>query len=1157
MKRLFAMMLALILFFNLGTLAGFDAGRVFAAEEAETQLEEEDEGYPIYFLNSNHWNRIGSYIYGDKGELLGGWGSTFADEADELGGDWVRVTPAEKPPYSIIFYNADNDSERAELYVADEKSIYITVTGAACNSVAEAENVLDDTTTTVYFFNRNAEGTLYEEVYGYAYANGASVKENWPGQKAKEEPALGDDWYSVEIARNASVAPFTIIFNDGNGSQLADVNIESYKDNYVTGAGALFGNQTAAEASVGIVTESVIYFLNSKDWPAVNSYVYGNPGEALGSWPGRETEAADELGDKWLKVTVPAKPAFNIIFFNTEKPDERAELQIPSDRQIYVTGSNAVYGSAEEAELSEGLGDPSNMTTLFFYDYNDWGDMAGYFYGKDEGDASYTIGKGWPGTAAEVYETSEKGHIWWTTSVPKNAETAPFYGVFNNGVDQTKDVFFDDKVNVYVTPAGQKFATKEEAELAAEKETATGPECEEGPNTDLENYDVNYDGYGAAASYVTYEAESASTNATVLEKDTVYRSSIQTEASGREAVELKDTGDYVEFSLEEAANSLVLRYSVPDSEDGEGIDTTLHLYVNGEEKEILDLTSRHAWVYGSYPFTNNVSQGKAHRFFDDARFKLDETIPAGARLKLEKTGSDDAEFYVIDFIETELVGDKKAQPEDSVSVEDFGAIADDGEDDYEAFVKAITEAGKQKKSVWIPEGEFTLTEKRAIDAENVRIYGAGMWYTTLKGAGAAFKYGGTSKFYDFAMTGVSTVRDDKGDLAAFENNGKKATNVTVQNIWIEHTKVGIWSANTDRLAVQGSRIRNTYADGINLCSKTNEAVVRNNSLRNTGDDAIAIWPWLADCTDNLLTHNTIQVPTLANGIAIYGGAGNKAIGNHVMDTINNGSGIVVGTEFETKKEFSGTTTVSGNLLERCGSKQTDENYDIGAIWLWSSSQPMNAEFVISNNVMKDSLYEGILLECNSDLTGVNIINNTVDGATNAIEVFKPAGSYGHGHGSATVEGLKAENLTGELIVNGNDNFVITDNGGNQGASTGNENGDEQGNGEGTQSGDEGGNTQPGDEGGNTLPDDEGGNTQPGDEGGNTQPGDEGGNTQPDDGDITQPDDGGGSGNGGGNTKPGHVYVPPIVTHVAVVVVKVVTVAVKSILNTIKNIFRWF
>ncbi len=150
-----------------------------------------------------------------------------------------------------------------------------------------------------------------------------------------------------------------------------------------------------------------------------------------------------------------------------------------------------------------------------------------------------------------------------------------------------------------------------------------------------------------------------------------------------------------------------------------------------------------------------------------------------------------------------------------------------------------------------------------------------MWHTNLVGAGVSFHYKATCKFYDFAMTGVSSVRDDSGELAGFEGTGR-ATNVTIQNIWMEHIRVGVWSANTENLVIQGCRLRNTYADGINLCSGTHNATVRNNSVRNTGDDCIAIWPWLADCSGNTITHNTIQVPTLANGVAIYGGSGNVA-----------------------------------------------------------------------------------------------------------------------------------------------------------------------------------------------------------------------------------------------------------------------------------------
>ena len=120
-------------------------------------------------------------------------------------------------------------------------------------------------------------------------------------------------------------------------------------------------------------------------------------------------------------------------------------------------------------------------------------------------------------------------------------------------------------------------------EEAAEAAGAAGA----GDNDTTPNADADcafaYDGYGAAVPYVPYEAEAAQTNAEVLPFDTTYVKAIQSEASQRQAVKLNQTGDYVTFTLTEDTNALVLRYSMPDSADGAGLDDTLSLYVNGSK----------------------------------------------------------------------------------------------------------------------------------------------------------------------------------------------------------------------------------------------------------------------------------------------------------------------------------------------------------------------------------------------------------------------------------------------------------------------------------------------------------------------------------------------------------------------------------------------
>ena len=981
----------------------------------------------VYFLNSEGWTEVYGYVYASGTTVGTGWPGDAAEAAPEVGDNWWKMAVAREAstePFNIIFNN--NSGSQVDAYITSDSNNYMTFAGSVYDTSAEAEEAMgagsageDEGTgsvtdgATVYYYNANG----WSQVYAYVYANNATVGTEWPGVAAEAASEIGDDWWKVTVARDAAAEPFNIIYNNNSGTQV-EAYISQNDSNYMGADGTLYTTQEEAEAAGGqeaVTGSTTVYFLNSGNWDTIGAYVYG-VGEALGPWPGVTPDAADELGELWYKVEVPAVPKFNIIFFNTAAGSERAELQIPSESHIYVTGANQVFGSQLEAELSQGMGDLSQATTVYFYNSRGWESVNGYTY-AETADSATTIGASWPGSAAE--EAPEIGENWWKVMVPRLAsESDTFKIIFNDGMNQTDDVEIKDQAYVYVTAAAGLYDSAAAAEEAAANDDYDDG-SDAGPNTDLENY-VTLEGAGANLPYITYEAEDAATNASVLEADTTYRESIQSETSGRQAVKLENTGDYVEFTLTEDANAFVIRYSMPDSEDGTGIDGTLSLLVNGTEAQDLALTSRYAWVYGSYPYTNTPSQGLPHRFFDETRGFFGETLPAGTTVRLEKTDADTAGYYIIDFIECELVEDALTQPDNSLSVLDFGAVANDGQDDYDAFVACIEAAAAEGKIVWIPAGTFDLAEEVALDVKDVTIQGAGMWHTNLAGAGVSFHYAGTCKFYDFAMTGVSTVRDDSGDLAGFEGIGK-STNVTIENIWMEHIKVGVWNINGTNLVIQGCRIRNTYADGINLCSGTKNATVRNNSVRNTGDDGIAIWPWQADCTDNTIAYNTIQVPTLANGVAIYGGNGNVAEYNHVSDIINNGAGICVGSEFATKKGFSGTATVRHNELERCGSYQTDKNYPIGAIWIWSSSSPMEADFDINCNVMYNSSYEGILIDGGNKVSGLLLNRNEIYGATDAIMV------RGGGEGAAEILCTTIEDITGEVLNNDNASFTVTGN----------------------------------------------------------------------------------------------------------------------------------
>src|SRR5689334_15509084 len=114
---------------------------------------------------------------------------------------------------------------------------------------------------------------------------------------------------------------------------------------------------------------------------------------------------------------------------------------------------------------------------------------------------------------------------------------------------------------------------------------------------------------GAEMPWTTYEAEEMKTTGTVLgPKYGPFL--VEMESSGQKCVKLCAAGEYVEFTVESAANAMVVRYSLPDAPTGGGIESALNLYQNGQMIKKLRLTSKCTWLYGKYPFSNKPQDGQ-------------------------------------------------------------------------------------------------------------------------------------------------------------------------------------------------------------------------------------------------------------------------------------------------------------------------------------------------------------------------------------------------------------------------------------------------------------------------------------------------------------------------------------------------------------------
>src|SRR5258706_5522142 len=480
---------------------------------------------------------------------------------------------------------------------------------------------------------------------------------------------------------------------------------------------------------------------------------------------------------------------------------------------------------------------------------------------------------------------------------------------------------------------------------------------------------------GARLPYIELEAENATTNGTVIGPDRTFKT-LAAEASGRRAVTLNAAGQYVEFTLPQQANAIVIRYSIPDSADGTGTSAPLSLYIDDARQTDLGLTSHYSWLYGAYPFTNNPSSGSAHRFYDETRMLLGQ-MAAGSKVRLQKDSTSTAASYTIDFADFEQVPAALAQPAGSLSVVTYESDPTGAIDSTTGIQDAVNAGQSQAKVVWIPQGTYTAGH---IIVDNVTLRCAGPWYSVLHGyaAGGFGNRPSTNvQLSDFAIFGEDTVRNDGLPHEAL--GGAMGGGSIIQNIWIEHTKVGLWFNGTmDGATVTGVRIRDTYADGVNLHGAVSHLTFQQSNIRNTGDDGMAMWSDKAAGHDNVFQFNTVQMPNLANNIGIYGGYNNNVTDNYLADTLWQGSGIDYGNQYK-PVAMTGTNLIERNTLVRAGSFEVNDRYGIGAIAFRAADSAMTATININNNEINDSSYEAIQF-LGSPVSNVTFNGDNISGA---------------------------------------------------------------------------------------------------------------------------------------------------------------------------------
>ena len=504
------------------------------------------------------------------------------------------------------------------------------------------------------------------------------------------------------------------------------------------------------------------------------------------------------------------------------------------------------------------------------------------------------------------------------------------------------------------------------------------------------------DNIGATMPYTRYDSDEASIGggASIVISPNHLQDNIASQASKQSYVTLPGSGAYAEWTMKSTGRGVTMRFTLPDTGDGMGQKGSLDVYVNNNKVKTVDLTSYYMWQYFPGGNPSDTPGGAPCFAFDETHFLLDNKLNVGDKIKIQSSGANGLE-YGVDFLEIEEVGDPIGQPENSYSVIDYGANPNDDQDDYNAIHACIQAADSAGKNVYFPPGTYRISQIWRLNGQNMKISGAGIWYTNIQftndqpgtgGISGGVEQDGYCRNVEFChMYLNSNLRSRYNQQAVYKCFMDVFTNCFIHDIWQEHFECGFWMADyngnmdySDGLKIINCRIRNNLADGVNFCQGTSYSTVYNCSIRNNGDDGLAMWNdstmGAKDETNNVFCFNTIDFIWRAGAIAVYGGSGHRVYNNYIRDT-HMSSGIHLNTTFPGHK-FNNNQgiTFQNNVLIKTGSVKGGWGEEFGAVDMDGEVKNITLTNTFIYDAQHDALHFG------NGISNITFNNLTIFGA---------------------------------------------------------------------------------------------------------------------------------------------------------------------------------
>jgi hypothetical protein len=314
----------------------------------------------------------------------------------------------------------------------------------------------------------------------------------------------------------------------------------------------------------------------------------------------------------------------------------------------------------------------------------------------------------------------------------------------------------------------------------------------------------------------------------------------------------------------------------------------------------------------------------------------------------------------------------------TLQVADFGAVGDGIKDDTAAIQAAITQASKEGSGrIYLPKGVYKLTDSLYIRGDHITLEGSG-WETELRMLVHPQR--------------VITIMDAKESVV---RNLQVSLGVTGVNRNDQDEGIYITGSSDDFLieqvlgngkgimvrgdmihgVIRSNTIHDTLADGIHITNGADSIEILNNTLENTGDDAIAVVSYEIN---QKLVHNIKIIGnhikhSKARGIAHAGGNDVSIWRNTIEGTSS--SGILVDQDLHFHTLPSYNTSIKDNIISNAGSYGVKRGNQFGI-----EISEGSFYVAVENNIVQDGVFRGMGIGAKNTIVRNNqVLHNAESG----------------------------------------------------------------------------------------------------------------------------------------------------------------------------------